>query len=71
MNGSLDSSAITDIARKLTISVNEPLVTYAISAFCMPQVPFALEFASERPSGNLVTKQLLIYHLVISEKSVE
>ena len=44
---------------------------YAIGAFCMPQVPFAFEFESERPNGNLVTKQSLNYHLAISEKSVE
>ena len=37
----------------------------------MPQVPFAFEFDSEWPNGNLATKQLPNYHLTILEKSIE
>ena len=33
-----------------------------MSAFCIPQVPFAFEFESERPNGNSVTKQWTNYH---------
>ena len=41
-----------------------------LCALCMPQVPFAFEFESERPNGNSATKQLPNYHSAVSEKSV-
>ena len=35
---------------------------WAGGAFCKPEVPFAFEFESEWPNGNLVIKQLLNCH---------
>ena len=41
------------------------------STFCMPHVPFAFEFESERANGILATKHLLNYHSSDLEKSVQ
>ena len=40
-----------------------------IHVFEIPQVPFEFEFESQRPNGNLATKQSLDYHFAISEVS--
>ena len=44
---------------------------YFYCAFCIPQVPFALEFESERPNNNSATKQLPNNHSSNLEKSVK
>ena len=44
---------------------------WRVRVFCMPQVPFAFEFESERLNCNLVTKQSLNNHSADLKKSAE